>query len=108
MSQLNINNATLLNLDNEIQQIQKSALGILLQGRIAEWQKNTAIRVNTLRQSIKDIQDKFLVIENGQVQFTDEMDEQKNKIPKMKEGLLFASFKKDIEDLMAKPVTINI
>lgn len=103
-----INNGILLNLDNDINKYQQSALGILLRGRIDEWRKQTALRVATLREKITELQEKYLVIENNQVQFSDELDDKGQKIPKMKDGLLLVAFNQEVKELMEKPVTINI
>lgn len=106
--QLNITQGRLIDLDNEIGQYSMMAIGILLNGRIQEWRKNTHLRVSTVRKKMMELQEKYLVIEKGQVQFSEEKDERGNLKPKMKDGLLFVSFQKEMEELFAITVAVNV
>ena len=106
---ININNRQLLGYQNEIDSLNNSVLGLLLKGRIKEFNNQNAIRVQSLIAKRDDLYKKYYQTEkkDGREVFKFE-GEGPDAGPVLKEGLKEEDFQKEFSELMDKEVQIMI
>ena len=98
-----MNNRILLAWHNELESLKSSVLYILLKGRINEFYKENGIRISTLFEKIKKLQDEYFVIEGGEVKSEGEGSDRK---PVCVEGKSLEDFTKEMEALLNSPIQV--
>lgn len=100
------NNKKLYQLYNEVQQMKGTAFGHLLKGRIADFEKNNGIRINTLCEKIRNVRSSHFILDKDlNVQYHP-AEEGKAPEPIMVEGKTKEMADKAYNDLMDEPTII--
>lgn len=103
-----ITNEQLYKYNIELQQLQgQSVISVLLGGRIKQFYSDNGIRITTLIDKLKSIQEEYLILdEKGQPKFIQE--EGKEKMVSMQEGKTVEKFNELTKELMELKITIKI
>ena len=114
MPKINANNFQLLRFHNEIEEMKTSILYYFNTSKINEFYKHNAIRVNTLIQTITDLQKKYFVCdEDGNPKYEDLKDlpkDSKKKIsePIMLDGMKMEDYTNEFNLIMNRKFEITI
>lgn len=102
MTHLPTTNHILYTYHVEIQNLQKSVLGLLLRNKVQEFYKNNGLKIDLLSQGTLRIQKEHLVFENEQIKRNED------KTPVLIEGKTNEDLQKAYDELMQKETTIII
>lgn len=102
---ITVSNKDLLMIEREIESFQGSVLGIWFRSKIAEFYSRNQIRLNTLKQKRTDIQNEFLVIEDGKIKTEGEGKDLKLVL---KEEIRRKEFEDKMNELMDKIIETEI
>ena len=92
----------------ELEELKTSVFNFLFKSRIGEFYKNNGLRINTLMESINNLQKDYFVFEaEGTPLARIKMNlENSEPMPVLKEGKTMEDYNKDFDELMNKECTI--
>jgi len=115
---MTLTNRNLLDFEISLDRLLKQypILNILLKARVQDYQKTISMRMASLQEKIRDLNNAYFVIEGDNIQFETPskiMDGNGQPVqsmpkPKMLEGKILEDYNKEMDELLSKSFEINL